>query len=425
MSGGEGPIRYRPRILNRFGAIPRTLAHRNFGIYVAGNSVSLIGNWMQRIGVGWLAWELSQSGAVLGLVAFADLFSAMAVAPFGGVLADRFDRLRLVQITQSLIMVQALFLFGLTVTGMITVPLLLALVTIGGVIVGFHQPARLALAPSLVPRADLPTAVAINSIVFNGARFIGPALAGPVIVWSGVDAVFALNALSFMVFLVALACLRLPPIGPDTRTKRSMLGAIGEGIGYAARHPGIGPLLLLHAIIAVSARPFFELLPGFAADVFGRGAGGLAMLGSAVGLGAVVGGLWLAQRQGPLSRLALASPFLVAGSVAWFSLTSWFSIALVCMVLAGFAMVVAGVGTQTLIQTSVEEAMRGRVLSLFGLIFRGGPALGALAIGAASELIGLPIPMAIGALIGLIATCLIWRYRTSIARNLGEPQLAT
>jgi MFS family permease len=164
------------------GNISRTLAHRDFGIYVAGNSVSLIGTWMQRIGVGWLAWELSHSGAVLGLVAFADLFPGVLIGPFGGALADRADRLRVIKVAQTLIMLQALALFVLTASGGINVPLLVALVLFQGAVIGFNQPARLALIPSLVPRPDLATAVAINSIVFNTARFIGPALAGVVIV---------------------------------------------------------------------------------------------------------------------------------------------------------------------------------------------------------------------------------------------------
>jgi MFS family permease len=412
-------------LLRRFGAIPRTLAHPNFGTYVAGSSISLIGTWMQRIGVGWLAWELSHSGAVLGLVAFADLFPTVVIGPFGGALADRVDRLRTIRIAQVLIMLQSLILFILTVTGLITVPLLIALVLFAGVVIGFNQPARLALIPSLVPRADLATAVAINSIVFNGARVVGPALAGWAIGWVGVAAGFARNPLTCHAIRFALQHLRLPPRAPPP-TNGAMLAAVAEGLRYTRAHGGIGPILLLQAILAVSARPFFELLPGFAGDVFGRGAEGLATLGSAVGLGAIAAGLWLAQRHesSHLTRVALGSSFLVTLSVLGFSLTSSFPVAVVCMALAGFGMVAAGVGTQTLMQTSVEEAMRGRVLSLFGLIVRGGPAVGALLMGAASEFVGLQAPLAVGCIIGLVAAMLVWRHRGAIARNLGEEALA-
>jgi predicted MFS family arabinose efflux permease len=414
------------RMLLGLGSIPRTLAHRNFSIYVAGNSVSLIGTWMQRIGVGWLAWELSHSGAVLGLVAFADLFPGVLIGPFGGALADRVDRLRVIKIAQCLIMLQALTLFALTASGAITVPLLIALVLFQGAVIGFNQPARLALIPSLVPRADLATAVAINSIVFNTARFIGPAFAGIAIAALDISAVFALNALSFLAFLFALARLRLAPIAPP-KPGRSMLGAIADGLGYAARHPGIGPILLLQAVLAVCARPFVELLPGFAAEVFGRGAPGLAVLSSTIGIGAIVGGLWLAQRAGQtgLPKIIVQSSVLSALTVLAFALCPWFWPAVAAVALSGFAMVVAGAGTQTVLQSAVEEGMRGRVLSLFGLIFRGGPALGALAMGSASEALGLQAPLVAGALLGLLAAALLWRRREAIGRSLAPPAPAS
>jgi predicted MFS family arabinose efflux permease len=410
------------RVLTGLERIPRTLAHRNFRIYVAGNSVSLIGTWMQRIGVGWLAWELSHSGAVLGLVAFADLFPGVMIGPFGGALADRADRLRVIRIAQSLIMLQAITLFVLTASGIITVPLLLALVLFHGAVIGFNQPARLALIPSLVPRSDLSTAVAINSIVFNAARFIGPALAGLTIISVGVGAVFALNGLSFLAFLFALSRLKLAPLG-EPKAARSMLGAVADGLRYALSHPGIGPILVLQAVLAVCARPFVELLPGFAAEVFGRGALALAVLSSAIGIGAIAGGLWLAQRPADagLPRLVLLSSVLGAVAILAFALCPWFWPAIGCVTLAGVAMVVGGAGTQTVLQTAVEEDMRGRVLSLFGLIFRGGPALGALAMGAASEALGLQAPLAAGTLLGLLAAIWLWRRRDAIDRGLAPP----
>jgi predicted MFS family arabinose efflux permease len=327
-----------------------------------------------------------------------------------------------IKIAQSLIMLQAVALFALTATGAITVPLLLALVLCQGVVIGFNQPARLALIPSLVPRADLATAVAINSIVFNTARFIGPALAGIAIVALDVSAVFALNALSFLVFLFALARLRLPELAPP-KPVGSMLGAIAEGLRYALGHPGIGPILMLQAVLAMCARPFVELLPGFAAEVFGRGAPGLALLSSTIGIGAIAGGLWLARHpdEGRLAEVVLLSSVLSALMTLAFALCPWFWPAVAAVALAGVAMVIAGAGTQTVLQSAVEEGMRGRVLSLFGLIFRGGPAVGALAMGAASEALGLQAPVAAGALLGLLAAALLWRRREAIGRGLAPP----
>ena len=401
--------------------IQRTLAQPNYGPYVAGNSFSLVGSWMQRIGVGWLAWDLSHSGAVLGLVAFADLFPTLVIGPFGGALADRRDRRRVLMVGQSVNMVLSFTLFALTAGDLMTVPLLTLIVALNGMVIGFNQPARLALISGLVPRDHLPTAVAINSLVFNLARFVGPAIAGLVILYHGIASVFLANGLSFVAFLLALWRLDLPVVARgDGGAKPSMLQAIGEGLGYVARHPGFGPLLALHAILSMTARPFVELLPGFAGEVFERGAGGLATLSSAVGVGAIAAGLFLAQRdqrQGLVETVLLAT-LLIALSALGLALSPGFWLALIAVTMAGFAMVIAGVGTQTLLQTSVKETVRGRVLSLFGLIFRGGPALGALAMGLASEIAGLRWPLAVGAMLGTVAWILIWHRRRSISQAL-------
>lgn len=404
--------------------IPQTLGQPNYGVYVAGNSLSLIGSWMQRVAVGWLAWELSHSGAVLGLVAFADLAPTLMIGPFGGVLADRFDRRRLLTIGQSINMVLSFVLAAFTATGLMTVPLLILIIGLNGAVIGINQPARLSLISNLVSREHLPTAVAINSLVFNLARFIGPAIAGLVILRYGTALVFFLNALSFISFLIALSRLDLPKA--DHRSAGGdpppMLQAIAEGLRYVLQHPGIGPLLALNATLAVSARPYVELLPGFAGAVFDRGAGGLAVLSSAVGMGAIAAGLFLAQRgsRKGLAETAMLAGLLIALSALALALSPTFWTAVIAVTSGGFGMVVAGVGTQTLMQTSVDEAFRGRVLSLFGLVFRSGPAIGALVMGLASELIGLRWPLAIGSLVGALAFVYVWQRRGRISRALGS-----
>ena len=202
-----------------------------------------------------------------------------------------------------------------------------------------------------------------------------------------------------------------------------MLDAVGEGLRYTMATAASGRSCSLQAVLAVCARPFFELLPGFAADVFGRGAPGLAMLSSTVGIGAGRGRLLAraARRSGRLTRIVLVSSLLIALVDARLRAQQLVPGGGACVALAGFAMVVAGVGTQTLMQSAVEEDMRGRVLSLFGLIFRGGPALGALVMGAASEAVGLQAPLAVGALLGIGACGLLWRRRQAIDRSLEEP----
>ena len=402
-----------------FGRIVRTLRHRNYRIYVSGNAVSLVGNWMQRIAVGWLTWQLTESGFWLGLMSCAEFLPAVVLGPFGGVLADRFDRLRIMMAAQTVALLQAGTLFALTAGGAIGVELLALLVLVHGIAMGFNQPSRLAMMPSLVPVEALSTGIAINSVAFNLARFLGPALAGLLIVTLGVAGAFAANALSFLVFLIALSRLRLGGSGgggarPSGGT--SVLAELRDGIGYALGHPGIGPMLFLLAVVSLGVRPFVELMPGFAAEVFGGGADTLALLSATVGLGAVASGLWIARR-GPhrLTRLVLINTLVASLAILGFVATDLLWIALVSV-----ALVASAVAMQTLMQLTVDGARRGRVLSLYGIIFIGGPAAGALIMGALSEVLGLRLPLAGGALLALMIWLRTWQRRRAIAAAL-EP----
>lgn len=407
-----------------FTAISRTLAERNYGIYTAGNATSVTGIWIQRIAVGWLTWELTVSGTWLGIMAFADLFPAVVVGLVAGVVADRMSRLRMLIIGHMLLLMQALALTALTFAGLIGVPSLLVLVLFGGVVSAFNQPARLALIPSLVSRPQVSTAIAINSVVFNTARFIGPALAGVLIISGGVAFAFAVNALTFLAFLLALARIRLHPDAEMVgRKHRSMFEEIDEGLRYIARHAGIGPILLLLLVTSIGVRPIAELLPGFADAVFGRGADALAMLSASIGIGAAIGGVWLAQRgpKGGLSHLVLVSAIATAAAVLGFVATDVLFVAMLFAALAGAGMTASGVGAQTLVQMSVDAGMRGRVLGVYGIIFRGAPAIGALIMGAISDILGLRVALALGAVFTVAAWALIWRGRARIESAL-EPR---
>ncbi len=407
-----------------FAHITAALRHRNFRIYIAGNAVSMVGLWTQRVATGWLAWELTHSGAWLGAVAFADLCPSLVVGPFAGVVADRMDRLKVMRVAQSLSMLQAAALAGLAASGLITIESLLVLVLLNGVVVGFNQPSRLALVSSLVPRANLSTAVAVNSITFNLARFIGPAVAGLLIVTAGVAAAFAVNALSYLAFLVALARIRLDPQATPVRPKvrGGVLADIAEGLRYVSRHPGIGPLLALSTATGMGLRCFVELLPGFASEVFGRGAGGLAALASSVGVGAVAGGLWLAQRGATpdLPRLALIHGLYTALAVLAFVASDLFWLALAAAAAAGVFMSVSGIAAQTVVQIAADAGMRGRTLSVYGLIMRAAPAAGALVLGLASELAGLRLPLVLSAVACLLVWLRVWRRREVIENALAD-----
>jgi MFS family permease len=383
-----------------FGNIARAFASRNYRLFAAGNAISLIGTWLQRVAVGWLAWQLTHSGTWLGLVAFADLFPTVVLSPWAGALADQRDRVRVIRVSQIVAMTQATLLALLTGFGIITIWSLFALAVLLGSANAVNQPARLALIPSLVERINLPSAVAINSIIFNGARFIGPALAGIVIAEGSIALAFAINAATYIAFLLALA--GLDGVREDRHhADRKFFAAMIEGYVYAARHPGIGAMLLLMAITSLGTRGFIELLPGFADNVFGRGPQALAWMTATVGLGAVLGGLWMVRRPAiaGLTSVVFANTLLMTAALLGFAATAQFWIALPCLAIAGFGLVVSGIGAQTLVQSAVATAVRGRVMALYGMIFRGGPALGALAMGVASEHIGLRAPVAAGAIL--------------------------
>ncbi len=386
------------------GGIGRAFANQNYRIYQTGNAFSLIGTWVQRVAVGWLAWELTKSGAWLGAIAAAELAPSLLMGPIGGAFADRMSRLTLLKINQSLLCLVALSMAFLTLAGVITPLLLLILNAVAGIVVSFGQPARLSMVRSLVKPEDLPAAVATNSILWNTARFIGPAIAGVVIAQAGPGWAFGLNAVSYLFFLFALHRLSLP--SSEGKAKRGgLLSDMREGIAYVVKHPGVGPILLLLIANAITVRPYVELLPGFADKVFGHGVDGLAALTASVGIGAIFAGIWVGGRSSfhGLTRFAIDGVLLLALSAILFAATENFWVGMIGASISGAAMVISGVAMQSLIQRATDPSVLSRVLSLYGLCFRAGPAAGALAMGVASEFIGLRAPVLLGACLCLIA----------------------
>jgi MFS family permease len=409
-----------------FDAIRGALSNRNYRHFCMGNVVSQFGTWIQRVAVGWLTWELTESPTWLGIIAFCDLFPTVIIAPLAGAVADRVDRLTGLRIFQILAMAQAAAIAGLVMTGMITIWWLMGLTLFLGMVMSFIQPLRLSLTPSLVPRESLSSAIGINSLIFNAARVGGPAVAGLIIFHWGVGPAFAVNAVSFLAFIVALSVLDLPDRkrGGAAKPVRNLPREITEGFSYTAAHPGIRRILIVLTVVALCGRPVTELLPGFAADVFGRGADGLAMLTSAMGVGAVVGGINIASRGGVsgMTRWVVTCVFFLAVALIAFAATSNIWLALPCMALAGFATVSVGVGEQTLLQNAVAGNVRGRVLSLYGMLARGMPALGALVMGGLSSWFGLRWPIVGGAVLCLVLYLWARPNVAAMAETLeGEP----
>jgi len=399
------------------GSVVLALTHRNYRIYASGNAVSLIGVWMQRVAVGWLAWSLTHSGTWLGIISMGEFFPVVFLSPIAGALADRRDRVGIIRMTQIAGSIEASLLAVLVYSETITIELLFGLTLLLGVFNAVAQPSRLALIPTLVDRPALPSALAINAIIFNLARFLGPAVAGIVIAKISVGAAFTVNAATYIAFLLAMTNLRGIPALPVAATQ-GVLKASVEAYGYASRHPGIAPMLLLFTITTIGTRGFVELFPGFADRVFGRGPEGLAMLTSTVGLGAICGATWMLLRPAiaGLTGLVLGNTLMISLAILAFTLTDDFLVALPCVFLAGAAMTITGVGAQTLIQAAVDVRMRGRIMALYGMIFRAGPAVGAVLMGSLSERFGLRLPLAVGA----IVSCGFWAWTRFKQKRIAE-----
>ncbi len=407
--------------IRSFGAV-KVFRNRAYRIYTEGNFISLIGTWIQRVATGWLAWELTHSGAWLGIIAAAELLPSIIAGPLGGAMADRMDRFRLINVAQILQALQAFVLGGFALAGLADIWLLFGLSAMLGVVTAMNQPARLSMVRNLVQADDLPSAIAVNSVLWNSARFVGPVVAGALIVALDVGWAFLVNGLSFIIFLIALERVRDSIPRAPAVTGGRVLAQIVDGLRYASRHQGLGPLLGLLLMGSVFVWPFAELLPGFADAVFGRGTNGLAMLTSATRVGAVIAGVWLSQaaRHQTLTDLAMHS--LLAMALAMFLLcaTDWFWLGLVATGAAGCFMTVNGVAAQSLIQYSCAPEMLGRVLSIYGLSARAGPAIGVLMMGTASDWLGLQTTVAVGAGICVVAYLWALRRKRHIAEGLSQ-----
>jgi MFS family permease len=391
-------------VINPLAGFMRAMRHRDYRLYTIGSVTSLVGTWVQRVALGWLTWEITHSYAWLGIIAFADLFAMMIFAPLAGDLSDRMDRLKLSIWAQVAMLVQAAAMFIVYYSGYATIWVVLGLTIMLGIMHSYHSSARLALVPNLVPHEDLVPAIAINSIIYNIGRFIGPAVAGLVIVNLGVGPAFIINALTFVVFLYALLQVKIVRIENPNRLDGSVLSNIAEGVRYSMRHAGIGPVLIILFMSAMTGRAIPDLLPGFADGVFNRGAEGLAWLATAMGLGATLSGFFLLTRDGikGMTNVTYANVLLLAIAAFGFATVENFWVGAVLMVLIGFSMNNSSVAALNLMQNAVDGAIRGRVMSFYTVIIQGAPALGTLLIGAVAEVTGLRWPVAIVAVIGLV-----------------------
>ncbi|MEX1265909.1 MAG: MFS transporter, partial [Woeseia sp.] len=359
-------------------------------IYFIGNTVSLHGLWVYRVALGWLAWQLTASEFWVGAIAFTQFAPAVLFGPIFGVLADRFDRRAASLLINSLSTLNMFLLALLTLLGKTDIYVLCLLAMMQGTLDGAHMPVRMSLVPNLVTRAQLQSALATNSISFNLSRFIGPAISGLLIATLGVSSAFAFNALSYVAILSALLVVKLNPACYDREPRNDVWREMKEGMRYAFTHREIRPLLAVIAVASVLGRGPLEMLPAFADAVFARGSAGLAILTSAIGAGAILAGLILMRGTAWIGLQVVAGGVLAGGLLLMLLGSSdafWLSVTVVAML--GFMLSITGVGSQILLQTIVEDRLRGRVSSFWGMIAFGGTALGGLLIGSLASLYGL------------------------------------
>ena len=380
------------RLRLRLPALGRALRHRNYRLFFVGQGISLVGTWLTRVATSWLIYRLTGSALLLGLVSFAAQIPTFAISPFAGVLIDRWDRHRILVITQSVAMVQSALLAVFALTGTITVAHVIVLSIVQGLVNAFDMPARQSFVVEMVEsREDLPNAIALNSSLVNGARLIGPSIAGVLIAVVGEGWCFAIDALSYVAVIGSLLAMRVPARARAASATR-VLAALREGAAYAGSFAPIRALLLFLALVSFTGVPYMVLTPLFAAEVLGGGPHTLGLLMGASGVGALSGALWLASRRTVLGlgrALVVAGSLLAAGLVG-FALSPWLWLSMLLLYAVGAGMMVSMGASNTILQTLVDEDKRGRVMGFYAMAFFGMSPFGSLAAGALAERFGAP-----------------------------------
>jgi MFS family permease len=371
-------------------ALSRALRHRNYRLFFAGQSVSLVGTWLTRVATSWLVYRLTNSALVLGLVGFAGQIPTFLLAPLAGVWVDRINRHRALVATQVLAMVQSALLAAFTLTHSISVGIVIALQVFQGVINAVDMPARQAFVVEMIEdRRDLPNAIALNSSMVNAARLLGPSLAGVLIATVGEGLCFALDAASYIAVVLSLVMMKVAPRGrPDRRS--NMLTDLTEGYRYVAQSVPIRSVLLLLALVSLTGMPYTVLMPAVAREVLRGGAGTLGVLMAASGFGALAGALYLASRETVLGLgriIGFCAAAFGVGLVA-LSLSREFWLSLLLMAPTGMAAMVQMAASNTVLQTVVDEDKRGRVMSFYAMAFFGMTPIGSLLAGVVADRYG-------------------------------------
>ncbi len=411
-----------PAPSSRLRFLVRALAHRNYRLFFAGQGTSLVGTWITRVATSWLVYRLTGSAAVLGIVGFAGQIPTFVLAPFAGVWVDRTSRYRVLVATQVLSMLQSFALAWLALAGVITVTHVLLLGALQGIINAFDTPARQSFVVDMVEdRADLPNAIALNSSMVNGARLIGPSVAGVLIAVAGEGWCFMLDGFSYLAVIGSLLAMRLV-----VREKRAatthVIEELRDGFRYAFGFAPIRSVLLLLALVSLMGMPYTVLMPVMAAGVLHGGPHTLGFLMGATGVGALGGALYLASRRSVLGlgRVIPSAAVLFGGGLIAFSLSRSLPLSLALMVVTGVGFMVQMASSNTIIQTIVREELRGRVMAFYTMAFMGTAPFGSLLAGTLAAHVGAPRTLLLGGAC-CIAGGLVFGWHLPRLRELVTP----
>jgi MFS family permease len=398
--------------------ILRAFKYRNYRLFFTGQGISLVGNWMQTIASSWLVYRLTQSPLLLGVVGFSSQIPAFLLAPFAGVLLDRWKRRTVLIITQCLMMLQAFMLAFLTITGTVRVWHIIALSVVMGIITAFDMPGRQTFVHDIIEdKSDLGNAIALNSSIFNGARMIGPSVAGFIIERMGEGICFLLNGISFVAVIAALLAMRVNQRS-NGRERMPLLDEFRDGFSYTFGFPPIRAVLMLLFFTSMMGVPAVVLMPVFTSQILHGGAQAMGLLMGAVGIGALAGAIFLASRKnvvGIAENIPKAT-LILGGGLILFSFSRSICLSFVFVLLTGFGMMVQMASTNTFIQTVVDEDKRGRVLSFYTTTFMGAAPLGSLIAGYLAGLIGAPQTVLAGGIMCSVAALIYMRYLPSFQK---------
>jgi len=400
-------------VRQRLSHTTRALQHRNYKLFFFGQGMSLVGTWMQRVALGWLVYRLTGSVLLLGVVGFSSQIFTFLVAPFAGVLADRTDRRKLLVVTQTFAMLQAFVLAALTIAGVVTTWHIILLSALLGLVNGFDIPIRQSFVVEMLEsREDLPNAIAMNSFLVNGARMVGPSLAGVVIAAVGEGTCFLLNGATFVAVIAALLAMQLSASTSKKTHKTHVLHNLCEGFVYAFGFMPIRAILLLLAAVSLLGMSYAVLMPIFAKEILNGDARTLGFLMAASGIGAIGGAVFLASRRNVrgLGKVLALSAALFGAALVAFGYSRNFYLSLGLMAVAGFGMMVQFAASNSLIQTIVDDDKRGRVMSFYVMAFMGMGPFGSLLAGWLAKVLGAPAAVAVGGAGCILAAGLFATY---------------